>query len=138
MIGEALFAHLRNDLGVAALVQDSSVYRIYPLVIPQKLDAIAQMPAIVYSLDSAARSVGYCGTFKTVDRGATIDCYALSYAGAHQVADAVTASLLDFRGQLGGLVFVHTANLITALDLQDIEPGLFRVSQSWSIWHSEV
>jgi hypothetical protein len=112
--------------------------RVYPLVIPQKVPRGApQTPCVVYETDGIDRQVTYCGTSGLSRTSMKIDCYAEDYNTAKQVAQAVREVLLDFRGLLGGTVEVRHAALETEFDLQDIEPGLYRISQSWTIWHEE-
>lgn len=115
--------------------------RIYPGVIPQKVPRGAtQTPCVVYELRSVDRQVRYCGTDHTIRSVMTLDCYATDYNSAKALAQAVYYALRDFRGQMGppgDTTFVKTANLETEFDVQDLEPGLYRVSQSWSIWHEE-
>ena len=136
MIGKALFQHLVGTAGVAALVGT----RVHPLVIPQRIAATSQrVPAIVYSVSGVDRAVSYCSTDRLVRRAVGIDNYAAEYDSAHAVADAVRAALVDFSGPMGSttVVPVRTCNIETEFDLMDIEPGLYRVSQQWTIWHEE-
>jgi len=112
--------------------------RIYPLVIPQKVPRGAQVtPCVVYETRNVDRQVTYCGVSGLVMTTMTIDCYADNYNTSKEVAQAVRECLSDFRGMLGGTVDVRHASLQTEFDVQDFEPGLYRVSQSWAIWHVE-
>lgn len=137
LLTEGLFVALRDNPGVAAFVAPvgAEPYRIYPLVVPQRLAAQPQMSAIVYSIASVERAASYCESDRLVRSSVNIDNYSKSYLTVGQLAKAVQTVLLDFRGMLGGLVEVRTAYLTNEFDLLDIEPGLYRVSQSWDIWH---
>lgn len=136
MIHQALFQHLTADAGVAALV----AARINPLVIPQRIAATSvRVPAVVYSISGVERGVSYCGTDDLVRTTIAIDCYAAGYDAARALATAVRTALVDFSGPMGSatVVPVRTCNIETEFDLMDIEPGLYRVSQQWTIWHEE-
>lgn len=140
MLHIALEHHLVSDTSTQQYLSGDP-NRVYPGVIPQKKPrGPAQTPCVVYELRSVDRQVKYCGTDGLVRSIMTLDCYAVTYNDAKILAKAVYDSLRDFRGEMGpvgGRVFVKTANLETEFDVQDFEPGLYRVSQSWSIWHAE-
>jgi hypothetical protein len=134
---EAHSAHLLSVTAVNALVAGTPD-RIYPLVIPQKVPRGSQItPCIVFTTIAVERQVMYCGTDGLIRTRCSLDSYASTYAEARELADAVRQGLLDFKGLLGGVLSVSAASLETDFDLQDPDPGLYRVSQSWSIWHVE-
>ena len=137
MIGRGLFEELRSDATVLALC-GSNPSRIYPQVIPQRVALEQQMAAIVYSVLGVTRSATYCETVKVVRTSLQIDCYSTKYESKETLAAAVRAVLTDFRGMLGGLVDVRDAKLATEIDLMDIEPGLYRKSQTWDFWHVDT
>lgn len=136
---EALKAELVSNTNTSSLLAGSSpgLDRVYPLVIPQKKPGVKQLPGVVYTRTAWAAGVSYCGTDELVMTTLRIDCYDVTYDGADELARAVRGALMDFRGNLGGTVEVRTANLETEFDVQDFEPGLFRVTQSWNFWHVE-
>lgn len=112
--------------------------RVYPLVIPQKVPGGApQVPCVVYEQVDAQRQVAYCGTSGLVRTSLRLDCYSTSYDESRALAQAVYEVLRDFRGMLGNMADVRAASLSTEFDVQDFEPGLYRVSQSWTFWHLE-
>lgn len=112
--------------------------RIYPVVIPQKMPRGAQVtPCVVYETQSVDRQVTYCGVSGLVRTMMQISCYAANYNEVKEVAQAVREVLSDFRGMLGGTVDTRHASLETEFDINDFEPGLFRVQQTWAIWHVE-
>lgn len=113
--------------------------RVYPLVIPQKKprNGTQVTPCVVYQTRNVDRQVTYCGTSGLLRTEMQLDCYATSYEDAADLAAAVRELLTDFRGSLGGVVSVRHAALQTEFDLQDPEPGLYRVSQLWVFWHEE-
>lgn len=131
---EALRTHLLADTNLSALIDE----RFFYVVVPQKIPRGDQrMPCVVFNRNSVERSVRYCGTDGLVRAGVSLDCYALRYIEARAVANAVRQSIIDYRGTLGGLLQVQAVSLVNEIDLVDIEPGLFRVSQSWDFWHIE-
>lgn len=139
-LGSAIKEELRTNAATAALLAAPApvVVRVFPLVMPQKVPrGPAQYPAVVYNITTPARQVKYCGTDGLVRALVDLDSYDTSYDDAHVLADAVRAALLDFRGALGGIVAVKHAALENEIDLQDPEPGLFRVNQTWAIWYAE-
>lgn len=139
-LGQAIKNELRDNTATGALLNQAGPVpvRVFPMVIPQKKPgAGAQYPALVYAQSSVDRQKLYCRTDGTVGTRMELDSYALSYDEAHELADAVRACLLDFRGVLGGIVAVKDVALENEVDLQDPEPGVYRVNQVWLFWHAE-
>lgn len=126
---EALKLHLEADTQFSA--------GFFYIIIPQATPALQRTPCVVFNRGTVDRQVRYCGTDGMVRTSVTLDCYATSYTAARSLAQVVRESLVDFRGQLGGSLPVSAASLVNEFDLVDIEPGLFRVSQTWDIWHAE-
>ena len=140
MIGEALKAEIIASTALQAFVQgDSPGYdRVFPLVIPQQVPrGTKTIPCIVYAITAVERSQTYCGTIGLVRTRFSTDCYSKSYEEARNMAKALRELLTDFRGALGGTVATRTIVLETDFDLTDSEPGLFRVMQTWAVWHEE-
>lgn len=141
MLHEGLVTELIANTAVATFVvtPGADFARVFALVIPQKIpNGAAQVPAVVYSAINTERGVTYCGTLGTVRTTMRIDSYAKTYNEAKQLAAAVRACLIDYRGMLGGTVDLRAASLQgDDLDLHDFEPGLYRVSQTWVFWHKE-
>lgn len=137
---EGLRAQLLVDTGTGAFLagETDADARVYPLVIPQKVPrGRAQVPAVVYTYVASAWQGTYCGVSRLVSADVRLDCYARTYHEARDLAAAVRSLLHDFAGSMGGTVDVRTAILTTEFDVQDFEPGLFRVSQSWTFWYTE-
>jgi hypothetical protein len=125
----SLSTFLTGDAGIAAFVGA----RVFPGVIPQS----SEQPCIVYNKQSRGRQQLFCGTDGLKVTRMDIDCYAVSYRQSVELANAVTAALQDFSGTMG-TTRVPRVFLETELDLSDIEPGLYRQSQTWAIWHREL
>jgi hypothetical protein len=131
---QAIKNHLATDTSVEALIDGRFFYRM----IPQKIETgPPRMPCVVYSRGGVERQVTYCETSGLVRTSATLDIYALRLTESRDIARAVRQALIDYRGFLGGLVMVKAASLENEFDLDDLEPGLYRVNQSWTFWHSE-
>lgn len=131
MIQEALYAHLTTDASVAALADA----RVYPLMIPQHVyNEASKLPCVVYQRTGMDLPINTCGAEALAGTSMRIDAYARSYGVAAQLAAAVRDALVNFTGPMGA-VHVSRVNLESELDLLDIEPGLYRVSQTYSIWH---
>lgn len=136
MIEAGLFAFLSADSGVLSLVGDGQRARIFPMVIPQKMKAVDQVPCVVYQVTQEDRQKVYCGTQKLVSITVTLDCYAMTLIGARQLSEAVRAVLVDYRGLMGDVV-VRDVTLSGGLTLYDMEPGLMRVMDTYTIWFEE-
>lgn len=140
MIESAIYAALLADAGVFALVSANTSpisARVYPLMIPEHVYAEAtKLPCIVYTKTGVDRQQTLNGTDSVVRAAFQIDSYARTHSGAISLAAEVRDALLDYAGTVAGVEIKHAA-LETEFSLIDPEPGLFRVTQSWSIWHVE-
>lgn len=141
MLQEGLYAYLAAQAGITTLTST----RIYPLVIPERVYTEAtRNPCLVYSVDAKARQVRYAGTDTLVDATVTVDCYATSYASAQALAAAVRAALVDYTGTWTGNGSPQSATSVkhvfieTERDMMDPEPGLYRVSQIYTVWYDEA
>jgi|DEB0MinimDraft_3_1074331.scaffolds.fasta_scaffold76996_2 hypothetical protein len=141
MIEKALYNKLRLNAGVAALAST----RIFPVVIPQKIYSEAtKMPCVVYQFDGKDRQVTYGGTGGLVAGSAQIDSYATTYLASKQLAEAVRTAVLDQAGQWAtndspqAVYTVQKVFIDREIDLDEPEPGLYRVSQQYSIWYDEA
>lgn len=133
-IKRGLYAWLNAQAGITALVGAN----IYPEIIPdQVFDAATKRPCLVFSRQSTERTRTFCGTIGLMASTFSIDCYARTYDDAEQLAQAVRAALTDYRGAMG-VETVQQAQLVGDFDLQDLEPGLFRVALSFTLWHTET
>lgn len=121
-----LYSHLAGDEGIAALAG----IRVFPLIMEQP----AKVPAVVYTQTGRNGDQTMCGPGGLVNVLFMIDSYAKSYEAAHALADAVQTSLDNFRGMMGDTPIASIA-LESETDLTDPDPGLFRVSQTFNIWH---
>lgn len=133
MIQEGLYTFLAASSAVATIVGT----RIYPLMIPQHAyDELTKLPCLVYARVSVDRQPKFCGTDALARSLVRVDSYARSYADATALAAAVYDALIDYSGAMGS----ETVKKVLAdseFDLLDVEPGLYRVTQTFSIWHIE-
>lgn len=132
MLAEGLATFLKDDSDISALVDG----RVYPLRIPQRVGKDQSMPCLVYQRVGAVRNQSFCGTDQLVAASYQIDSYAIRYQDAVQLSEAVAVVLLDYTGDMGD-THVDRVFLESEIDLNDIEPGLYRVSQTYIIWHKE-
>lgn len=130
-IRAALHSILINDAATAALVST----RVYRQVIPQQGNAASYMPAITYQLESRDIQQRHIRSDGTRGDQFQVDAYAVTQDQAEAVSEALIAALQDYRGTIEGRR-IRTIALLNAFDLEDIEPGLYRVSHSFSVWHS--
>lgn len=134
MFDSSLVSHLRADADVAALVGE----RVFPLMIPQHAyDEATKLPCLVYQRVGTQRLPLFCATDSTVRTNYLVSSYARSYIKAKELADAVRGALIDFTGIMYG-VDVKKILSESEQDLDDPEPGLYRVLQTWTIWFVEV
>ncbi len=129
-IRAAVFSILDGDAALTALI----VSRVYRGVIPQQGKASSYMPCITYSKTGERRNKTYCGTDGLVRNGFAVDAYAVTAAEAEAVAEAAKQALMDYRGAVDG-VFIADVELENEFDLEDIEPGLYRVTMNFTLWH---
>lgn len=126
MLVEGLFSVLTSDSAITGIVGD----RVYPLLMPQS----GTIPAIVYSQIGRREDVSLCSADGKIRATIQIDSYSKQYRTSKMLADAVRSVLVDFTGAMGD-ARVATVILDQELDLDDPEPGLFRVSQTFFIWY---
>lgn len=134
----ALYVFFQTDAQVNSFVGDQAFKRIFDGVIPQRPQGNLQlMPAIVYARRGVQRARTYCASDQLVVSSVVLDCYATAYRQAFELGQAVKTALMDYRGLLNDTLRCRDAALQTEIDLSELEPGLFRISQTWSIWHQE-
>jgi hypothetical protein len=92
-IKAALFAHLKDHAGLAALISG----RIYPLQLPQE----EALPAVTYFIVSDVPERDLSGVVRRRARS-QLTCLGRSYKEVEQVAAQVRLSLQDFTGVMGG------------------------------------
>jgi len=130
MIEEGLFAHLSADAGVSSLAAS----RIFPLRVPQG-QSIGD-GAVVYQRVGSTRGHTTCATDRLVQGSFQIDAYAKTYIKAISLARALRVALIDHTGPMGD-THVDRVFLETEFDTDDPEPGLYRVSATYTIWYLE-
>lgn len=131
---------ISDAIATRLIAQVSAVgSRVYPVVAKQ---GTAQ-PFIVYVMDTAERQVTFSGTHELVQGELEVNCYAKSYLAAQQIAAAVRDCLVDFTGPMTAntsplsTVDVSTIQLVGENNLQDEDPGLYRVLQRYAVWYYE-
>lgn len=134
MIEKALPAFLGSDAAIQGLVKEGSIVRIFPLIIPQKRPAKDQMPCIVYTISGEQRQKTYCGTSPLIQVLFSLDLYALTAIQARELSTVVRNRLLDYRGPMGELL-VSDVTLDNSMTQYDMEPGLMRVIDMYSMWY---
>jgi hypothetical protein len=141
MIENAVASHLRSDTDVAAIIRTGAIYRIFAGYIPQQVqNGPAQVPAIVYSVDAVERERLYCGTSRLIQTRIALSMYATKLSVARELASHVRDALIDFHGLMGATpdtADVREVSLENEFSLVDLEPGLHRVEQTYSIRHVE-
>lgn len=119
MKGEAIRSHLLADSGVAALCK-----KIFPA---DKAHGVSA-PAIVYEFAEINRDQLLQGVGSYRNCLVDFECWALKYADAHAIADAVESALIDFVGTLGTStpsIDVDHCRLERRFDIQDRDAELY-------------
>lgn len=134
LLEESLYSFLDADTAIGGMVPDlkNGGSAIYGGIAPQN----APMPRIIYTRISTQRTQSLCGTDPKARAVMQLDCYDRSYKGSKALANAVRLTITDFRGDMAG-THISLITLDTDIDLDDPEPGLFRVSQQYFIWFIE-
>lgn len=131
MIKAALYGFVVAQPTVSAAIGD----RFYPQVIPKQAWSDARIqPCAVYMRIGVQRGKTYCATDAVARSTFQIDAYALTPEEADGIARVIKSVLIDYRGMMGA-VKVKDISLDGEFDLDDPEPGLYRVSMTISIWH---
>ncbi|TXH19320.1 MAG: DUF3168 domain-containing protein [Hyphomicrobiaceae bacterium] len=130
MISEALYSKLSTDSGISAIVST----RVYPVRLPQN----PVFPCVSFQVITEPRTY----TMEGKDAPNVIfqiDCWAKTHVGAHQLAEAVSASLSGFRGTMGtggSARYVSSCLQRNATDLFEPEVNDYRVSLDFSVWYN--
>lgn len=98
-LATAIYNHLTSD----GVIQSIAGVRVYPVGAPQEdVDSGDLQCAVVYALLSRQHDYALPGN-KTFDRYRwEFQCLAAEYDKAHELCEAVIASLNHFRGVMGG------------------------------------
>lgn len=127
MLEESLYALLSGDTALAAIVDD----RVFGVI-----NETGKQPSIVYSRVAVTRTYTLCGTDGKARALMQIDCYDKSHIGVRRLAEVLRHTLTDFAGDMYG-TRVSLIAMDSEVDLDDPEPGLYRVSQTYIIWFLE-
>lgn len=131
-IKASFYQFLLNDSGIAAIAGN----RIWHLVVPnQAFDGTTKRPGTVYRLDDRESSQTFCGVDSLRNSRFSVDHYAKTSEQADALAQATADALEDFSGDMEGTQ-VSAVFLENEFDPDpDLDPGLFRVHQVYSVWH---
>lgn len=130
-----LWAYLNGTPGVTAVFSNTSPdqVRIYPQILPQR----PTYPAATYQLVGQSDQLMMNATTNDmVQTSLNVDVYSDNSEDAETGAAAIIAALRDYRGEWSGR-HVNRVRLDNKFDLSDVEPGLYRVSMTFTIWHDE-
>jgi hypothetical protein len=128
-------AVLQRILAVAPAVSVLIGSRIYPNIVPQK----APMPAITYQQISGPRLHDMQGAVGMAKARYQINCWAVSYAEAKELAEAVRLTLDGYSSE-GTIKVIHLAN---EGDLPKTLPGLDQLTRygkrlDFFVWFTEA
>lgn len=117
-----IYAALSTTTSITALVST----RIYPVAIPQ---AVAAFPTVVYTRIGGHRIFTLEGYTGLEDVDIQIDCCAVNYDGAKDLSKLVADAMTTAKEFI--------AHLNNNSDGLDPETGVFRVTQEYSVQHTE-
>jgi len=125
-------ARLVADATIAALAKSGSVTRIYALFLPQD----PTLPAITYQRISGPRIQELNAATEWGRARIQYDCWSTTYLGAQTLAAAVRRSL---NGHVGKLATLKVGiRLDNERDLYEDELNIFRISQDYTVVHTET
>jgi hypothetical protein len=123
-----------RGLAVRELLGD----RIYPERLPQQHPSEpAVIPAAVFQLSGADRQAMFCATDGTIGAQYQIDIYAAEFDQIAPIARAIRRRLRDYSGPMGE---ARVSKVLLDNEFAvgpDPEPGLFRRTQLYTVWHWE-
>ena len=116
MIETAIYQRLAAFAGLTALVGGASAPRITPHLLTQD----TAYPAVTYFVVSAPRETAMGSDPGIVHARMQVECWALKYLDAVNVAEQVRLALQRYRGTVAGTVILDTF----IDDMRDFEPEL--------------
>lgn len=121
-----LFTYLSDDATLASLV----AARIFAVLAAQNQPGAY----LVFSKITEQRGTSYCASDDVQRDLYQFDSYSKTLATAIAVSRAIKALLVDFQGVMGS-TNIASIKLDSESQLEDPEPGLFRVLTTLFIWH---
>ena len=130
-----LFEYLSQHAQVRAMIQD----RVYHQRIPQHVfDKGGNiMDCAVYQRTGGRPDVTFCESGGLVAGQYQVDSYSPDDVRFVQLARAIRKALVDYSGPMGA-VTVKKVFLETDFDTPEPEPGLYRRTQTYTIWYAEA
>lgn len=107
--------------------------RIYPTEVPQGV----VYPALAYTRISGAPLHVLEGSSSLQKMRLQVDCLAVDYAGAKDLADHVVHCLDNYKGAVNGGT-VNAINLLDEADMSIPKLELYRVRLDFEVWYSET
>jgi hypothetical protein len=127
-----LYAYLKNDPAVSALVGD----RIFPNVVPEG----TILPSIRYQRITTQREDTHdpFGEMHAYVRATVqIDSWSTSAQGAMEVGEAVMLALSGFHGDMEGVSIGRVTN-VRESDTYDLQKKLHGRSQDFQFWYMDA
>lgn len=130
-----LHAFLSADAGVAAL----AAARIFAQIIPEQAQGDPDVyPCATFQLVGTTDGRTMCGDDFVPDGSWQIDAYSPDRDQAVELARAIRRAMVDYSGPMGDCT-VQRVLRTASFDIgPDVEPGLYRRSQTFSIWYVET
>lgn len=129
-----LYEFLKADAAVTQLISD----RIFPEKIPQhSFNGPRTMDCCTYQFVGDERQPKLCDTDGLVGKACQIDIYSPIRDNIAPIARAIRLRLLDYSGAMGEAMVSKVLLDNEFSTPADPEPGLFRRTQLYTIWHTE-
>lgn len=124
-----LYSHLSGDSTITDIVGTN----IYGGQVAQHATA----PFVRFFRVGAYRVHSTLGPNGLANPRMQIDCYASTYQGVKELADAVRKSVNGFRGAMGS-VNIGGSRLVSEFDSFDNDEQIYRISMDFSFWFTEA
>jgi hypothetical protein len=138
-LGDAIYAILSENVGVAALVPAtlSNVdFNIFPDLAPETIGIV---PYIVYKRISGIEDATLSGDSNLCDSRVQIDCVHPTYAGAKALGVAAMAALQVYAGTIGGVTVQVSVQVSQHSFVQPAPSNLnirtYGRSIDFNVWH---
>lgn len=127
-------ADLRTYLLADSTISNLIGTRMYPVVLPQS----PTYPAVSYSTISAQRGHNMQAPDGLAAQRIQVDAWALTYAQARSLSDAIRNRIDSFRGSMGSTkvqgIFFDTER---HLNEQDGSTVFYRIETDYIAWHED-
>lgn len=111
--------------------------RVYPLIMPARVHGDPSgFPCVVYTFVGGRVGYTFCAPDELIASRVQFDVYDRSYTDAVEAAAVLRGALLGYFGTVDGTFYDRIA-IEADRDTIEPDPGLYRVTQEYSVWFRE-